>query len=116
MYQFGLTERMATLRKFSSSPPSTAFDRPPATTPPQIQPRIQPQGLRSEPENIEHNITSTQLENVERESLIGHTTSTRTVSNAHTHAMHNVGQSVGQFVSRLPKLTLPKFNGDPLQF
>ena len=30
--------------------------------------------------------------------------------------MHNVGHSVGQFVSRLPKLTLPKFNGDPLQF
>ena len=116
MYQLSLTEQMAALRKFSSSPSSMAFNRPPATTPPQIQPRIQPQGPRSEPENIEHNITSTQLENVERESLIGHTTSTRTVSNAHTHAMHNVGQSVGQFASRLPKLTLPKFNGDPLQF
>ena len=32
-----------------------------------------------------------------------------------TH-VHNVGQSVGQFVSRLPKLILPTFSGDPLQF
>ena len=33
----------------------------------------------------------------------------------HTHVPEGQ-QSVGQFVTRLPQLTLPKFGGDPLQF
>jgi len=57
-----------------------------------------------------------QQESTRQESQVEQTTSTGVVSGPpHTHA-HTMGQSVSQYVTWLPKLTLPSFSGDPLQF
>ena len=101
MYHFMLTERMATLQKYSSSSSSQARS---------ISAQTHHQESRLD-------TTDTQLENNNQESL-EHIATNGVVSKSlpHTHVVCNVGQSVGQFVSRLPKLTLPTFGGDPLQF
>ena len=103
MYHFTLTERLTSLRKFSNSPVLTKNQT------------VNPSHLEPSSNSIS-NIQS-EIENTEQGSL-EHTTSSGVVSNplSHTHGVHNGGQSVGQFVSRLPKLTLPTFGGDPLQF
>ena len=108
MYHFVLTERMATLQKYSSSSSSQASS---------ISAQTQHQESRLDTTTT----TDTQLENNNQESL-EHTATNGVVSKSlpHTHVACNVGQSVGQsvgqFVSRLPKLTLPTFGGDPFQF
>ena len=104
MYHFVLNEHMATLQKYSSSSSSQASS---------ISAQTQHQESRLDTTTI----TDTQLENNNQESL-EHTATNGVVSKSlpHTHVACNVGQSVGQFVSRLPKLILPTFGGDPLQF
>jgi len=96
MYHFNLTESLASLRKFSSSP-IPAKDRAVTRSPPQV-----PQDPSTD--STQQEMASNQLGSVE------HTTS-GAVSNSmlHTPVVHNEGQqSVGQFVTRLPKLTLPQ--------
>ena len=104
MYHFVLTGCMATLQKYSSSSSSQASS---------ISAQTQHQDSRLDTTTT----TDTQLENNNQESL-EHTATNGVVSKSlpHTHVACNVGQSVGQFVSWLPKLTLPTFGGDPLQF
>ena len=103
MYHFTLTEHLTSLRKFSNSPVVTKDQ---TVNPSHLEPSS----------NSTSNIQS-EVENIEQGSL-EHTTSSGVVSNPllHTHVVHNGGQSIGQFVSRLPKLTLPTFGGNPLQF
>jgi len=91
VYHFTLTERLANLLKISCSP-IPAKD--------QTLPLI----------NTQPNVQSIELGSVEH-------TASGPVSNSllHTHVPEG-RQSVGQFVIRLPKLTLPKFGGDLFQF
>ena len=114
MYHFNLTERMASLRKFTISPVLLAKTKAHSGSP-QNRP-ISDNSTDQQPED-----NNTQPENADHEqdySSTGHTAAAGVVSNSlpHTHVARNVGQSVGQFVSRLPKLTLPTFSGEPLQF
>ena len=114
MYHFNLTERMASLRKFTISPVLLAKTKAHSGSP-QNRPisdnstDLQPEDNNTQPENADHE---------QDYSSTGHTAAAGVVSNSlpHTHVARNVGQSVGQFVSRLPKLTLPTFSGEPLQF
>ena len=105
MYHFNLTERLISLRKFSTSHVPTkdqaALPKSPSTPDPSLN---------------NSNNTEVETENNEQ-GLIEHTASPGRVSDPlRTHVVHNQGQSVGQFVTRLPKLTLPTFSGNPLQF
>ena len=74
-------------------------------------------GQQEAPQNNLQEIAddTTKPENIEHEPLLEHTTSTGVVSGSLLHTyVHNVGQSVGKYVTRLAKLTLPSFSGDPL--
>ena len=103
MYHFTLTEHLTSPRKFSNSPVLTKDQT------------VNPSHLEPSSNSIS-NIQS-RIENTQQGSL-EHTTSSGVVSNplSHTHVVHNGGQSVGQFVSQLLKLTLPTFGGSLLQF
>ena len=114
MYHFNLTERIASLRKFTISPVLLAKTKAHSGSS-QNRP-ISDNSTDHQPED-----NNTQPENADHEqdySSTGHTAAAGVVSNSlpHTHVARNVGQFVGQFVSRLPKLTLPTFSGEPLQF
>ena len=58
-----------------------------------------------------------QPENIDMELQLGHTMpGAGVVSGKFPHTQtHNMGQSVDQYVTRLPKLTLPSFSGNPLE-
>ena len=116
MYHFHLTEQITSLQKFS-----TAFVAKKTT--PSLSAHHK-QELHQEEQIAGNTDTSEQQvvlqNNPETE---GHTepddgvTTPTLVSHdvpvvPHTHVVRNVGQ----FVTRLPKLTLPTFSGDPLQF
>ena len=133
MYHFTLTERINALQKFSSAfVPKGAPENLPVVPQQQISTTEDNENTsQQDDENTSQQDDSqpplnlqevtdeiTQPEDSDMELLLGHTTpGTGVVSGTLSHTQtHNMGQSVGQYVTRLPKLTLPCFSGDPLEF
>ena len=122
MYQFDLTEQVEALKKFSSAnfakkdtPSSSAQqqqveshhhrEETKQATPPVEQTVGSPE--QQETVKSKHPVTDRHLNPDTLEPV-----SVDVPVVPHTHVVRNVGQ----FVTRLPKLTLPTFSGDPLQF
>ncbi|XP_065895991.1 uncharacterized protein [Dysidea avara] len=103
MYHFELAEKIASLKKFSmpSTPNITSQPSPPTST----QQQRQEQEVSQQPVVQQNNAET---------GATGNSTPSNSVSNSlsHTPVVHDVVQSVCQ----LPKLTLPTFSGDSLQF
>ena len=105
-YQFDLLERIAALQKFSSAKR--------ANQPPGPSAQAQQEPTVENAENIEQPLPENNEQETEEENVPpprADVTASDSVSHV-SHVVHNVGQ----FVSWLPKLTLPTFSGDPLQF
>ena len=117
MYHFNLIERIITLKKFLN-PPATKNVQPPPIVQPTQQQEQEAEDNTQQQDAEDNNDNSQQqeetLDDAEHLEPDGNDP-LDIVSDAvvpHTHVVHNVGQSV----IRLPKLTLPTFSGDPLQF
>ena len=101
MYHYELAEKIATLGKFSTASTTTRTNQPAPPTPIQQDQQLPEQCV-------------VEQSNREDTDQPGNAISSISMSNtlSHTPVVHNVGQSVCQ----LPKLTLPTFSGDSLQF
>ena len=104
MYHFELAEKIAMLGKFSTASTTTRTNQPAPPTPTQQDQQLPEQCV----------VEQSNREDTDQPSATGNAISSISVSNtlSHTPVAHNVGQSVRQ----LPKLTLPTFSGDSLQF
>ena len=116
MYHFHLTEQITSLQKFSTAfvakkttPSLSAHHKQELHQEEQIAGNTntseQQVALQNNPETEGHTEPD---DGVTTPTLVSHDVPVV----PHTHAVRNVGQ----FVTRLPKLTLPTFSGDPLQF
>jgi len=146
MYYFTLMERIAAIQKFSSTyvskrPPETlpVFSQQQIPTDNENTNQQDDENTSQQddentsqqddenisqlddvllPLNLQVDNERTQPENTDMELQLGHTMpGAGVVSGKFPHTQtHNMGKSVGQYVTRLPKLTLPSFSGNPLEF
>ena len=109
MNHFELSEQIVTLKKFSSL--SAQNSLPDVHTAPVQQTDMEGRGSeQQEPAQNIHQLPEHLTEPADDARLILVSTNVPVVS--HTSVVHNVDN----FVTRLLKLTLPIFSGDPLQF